>query len=108
MTLKFVEREDGADQEISMAIFIGHANAERSLMAQISFALGTAALMLIYLGWFTVMKFRRVKAEKLEWKLLNKGAEIADKKGVKLKGMGYNANKEFLQGKGQAINENHI
>ncbi len=62
--------------------------------------------MLTYLGCFTVMKFRRVKQEKIEWKELSKGAEIAKEKGIDLN-MATKFDKDFINGKGQAVNQNH-
>ncbi len=63
--------------------------------------------MLTYLGCFTVMKFRRVKQEKKEWKELSKGAEIAKENEI-----GPNLvtkfDKDFVKGKGQAVNHNHV
>ncbi len=52
------------------------------------------------------MKFRRVKQEKIEWKELSKGAEIAKEKGIDLN-MATKFDKDFINGKGQAVNQNH-
>ena len=68
LTLKFVERDDGDSDEISLAIFIGRANDEQSLIDQMIFAGFTATLLLTYLGCFTVIKFRRVTRQELEFK----------------------------------------
>jgi hypothetical protein len=65
-----------------------------------SFAAGTSLLLLAYLGWFTVLKFRRVAREKIEFKKMQKGAEIAKKLGKQLDGVNANIDKNFLQGKG--------
>ena len=65
MTIKFAERADSND--ISMAVFIGNAG-HRPEMLNDAIVYSLCGLFLFaYLGWFTVLKFRRVSREKIEY-----------------------------------------
>ena len=62
--MKFVERKYDSDSNkntISLDIFIGNATHESSIESDIFFMLGTLMILLSYLGYFSVKKFRRYK-----------------------------------------------
>ena len=65
MTIKFAERADSND--ISMAIFIGNAGHRPVLLNDAIVYSMCGLLLFAYLGWFTVLKFRRVRREEIEY-----------------------------------------
>ena len=64
--MRYLTRE-GSD-DISLSIFIANANHKSTIEGPLLGMLATSALLLTFLGCFTVMKFRRVKREKIEFK----------------------------------------
>ena len=60
MTMKFSKRKDGTDN-VSLDVFLGKADHEKDNSTAISWSLATSVILLAYVGWFTVVKFRRVR-----------------------------------------------
>ena len=63
--MRYLTRE-GSD-DISLSIFIANANHKSTIEGPLLGMLLTAGLLLTYLGCFSVLKFRRVKREKVEF-----------------------------------------
>ena len=82
MTMKFVKSEDLIN-DISLQLFIGRVTHKQSDVNSLVWMLVTGACLLSYLGWFSVLKFRRVKKEALQFEQTREGIEklsMAEKK----------------------------
>ena len=69
MTLKFVQRAEA--NEISMSIFLGNATFSPSVLTTLVSALVLGALLIAYVGYFSILRFRRYKTEKAEHEKVN-------------------------------------
>ena len=68
MMLNWVTRESG---ETMLQIYIGQANYEEDNMGTSIYVFGSAAGLLLYVSYFTVLRFRRISREKKEFDKLN-------------------------------------
>ncbi len=60
MTMKFSKRKDGTDN-VSLDVFLGNADHEKDNTTAVTLSLATSVILMAYVGWFTVVQFRRVR-----------------------------------------------
>ena len=100
MTIKFVQRDTG---EISLTAFIGQADKKSDLLNDLVVVMLTSLLFVIYLAYFSVKKFRRIKAEKIIFEKIKK---INNKEEVLVDLARKQAHdREFLKGNVNAVNQ---
>ena len=99
MTLKYVAKDSG---EVQLTTFLGKADKNESYFGDILFILTCGFLLLAYLAYFTVKKFRRNTEEK---KIFEKIKKVAKKVDLQQVVQTNTADKEFLEGSGAAINQ---
>ena len=65
MTMRFLktEKDQGGSRSISVLLYIGNAERRDTIMSTIAMMFFTGFLLLAYLAYFSVLKFRRVKKE---------------------------------------------
>ena len=66
MTMKFSKRKDGTNN-VSLDVFLGKADQEQTVTTMAYWMILTGFAILAYVGWFSVLKFRRVKQEKAQF-----------------------------------------
>lgn len=75
MTLKYsksAQKQSSAFNLVSIEIFIGSAKDRQVASDELLWLLPTCFALLAYLGYFSVLKFRRVKLEAGQFELLEK------------------------------------
>ena len=66
MTLKYIKTSkffSSGINDVSVMVYIGAAGHRNSMGSELYFMLLVCFLLLVYLGYFSVLKFRRVKKE---------------------------------------------
>ena len=65
MTMRFLKTEKDQDgsKSISVLLYIGNAERRDNIMSTLAMMMFTGFLLLAYLAYFSVLKFRRVKKE---------------------------------------------
>lgn len=97
MTIEFSMRS--SSNEVSIHVYIGNASRTPSPLFGVVEALLTIFAILGYLGFFTVMKFRRVKVEKLEFAKIKKGVIGVPNQEARRLLVEQNLEKDFINGK---------
>ena len=74
MTMKFIKTEKDADgsRSISVLMYIGATEYKGSVMGKLTWMLATGTLLLAFLAYFSVLKYRRVQRETNEFKIMQK------------------------------------
>lgn len=107
LTIRFTERNDATDN-INMAVFIGKTTHKNTIMSELTIALASGFCLLSFLGYFTVIKFRRVKREKIEFKQIQKAAENISAKDARRILNSQKLEAEFIGGKANGQTVNHL
>ena len=106
MTIRFAERRDSEVKDINMSIFIGKAGEQNSIIEPLSIQLITGFALLAYLGWFTVLKFRRVKKEQIDFEKSKEGLKSVSAEDRKRMVAATKQEENFIAGKADAKNLN--
>ena len=106
MTAKFSEKQDTGKTQISMSIFIGKADNQRNILDPLLWQAITASLLLAYVGWFTVLKFRRVKVEKTDFEKISKGVQCVTAQDARRMLQATQQEEGFIKGDVKAANVN--
>ena len=102
--MKFIKTEKDTDgsRSISLLLFIGSASHKNSMWTPFIFSMITGFGSIAYLGYFSVLKFRRVKKESDQFEKMQKTfKELSDEEKRRLHNAMANE-KAFLEGKPEA------
>ena len=104
MTMKFLKTEKDKDGTLSISVlmYIGNATYRASIWSTLAWMMITGFSLLAYLGYFSVLKFRRVGKEATKFETMKKSLqELTDEEKRRLHN-GITNEKAFIEGKPEA------
>ena len=107
MTIRFTERNDFSNN-ISLSVFIGKTDKKLVILPELLMALFTWFLLLGFVGYMTVLKFRRVRSEKAEFQKIEKGAQNISAADARRIVKAQRLEAEFIAGKATGQTINHL